>query len=260
MDHGFSFASVILSYFLVGGGMFTAALVGHQLPLSGALEAGGVLTAGAFAGGFVAARASRGQTILEPVIGAIAVIGTIVALAAATPLGKLIWAMAQDQTTTFVGAVGATGIVGALIGALVGEKLFGEATQSSIPWLLYAALSVFGASLLALLCASIVVFGRAQVDQRQTTLDLGQVLLIGIGAGCLLAGLAIGASARTRPLFASLLGGGLGVAGFFALVTRASPPDKDAAAGVAILAAGGALVTLIGTALGWSMFGRRGAA
>jgi hypothetical protein len=95
---------------------------------------------------------------------------------------------------------------------------------------------------------------------RHTTLDLGTAILIGIGAGCLLAGLAIGASARTRPLIASLLGGGIGVAGFFALVTRASPPDKDATAGLAVLAAGGALVTLIGTGLGWAMFGRRGAA
>ena len=260
METGFSFASVILSYFLVGGGMFTATLVGRQLPLSSAIAVGGVLTAGAFVGGFVAARASRGQTILEPVIGAIAVIGTIVALAAATPLGKLIWAIAEDQTMKFVGAVGATGIVGALIGAFLGEKLFGEATQSSIPWLAYAALSVFGANLLARLFASIVVFGRVEIEQRYTTLDLGQVLLIGIGAGCLLAGLAIGASARTRPLFASLLGGGIGVAGFFALVTRTHPPDKDAVTGLALLAAGGALVTLIGTGLGWSMFGRRGAA
>lgn len=260
MDNGFSFASVILSYFLVGGGMFTATLIGRQLPLSSALELGGVLTAGAFVGGFIAARASRGQTILEPVIGAIAVIGTIVALAAATPLGKLIWAVAEDQTMKFVGAVGATGIVGALIGSFLGEKLFGESTGSSIPWLLYAALSVFGASLLAMLFASIVVLGRVEVEAHHTTLDLGKAILVGIGAGCLLAGLAIGASARVRPLIASLLGGGIGLAGFFALVTRASPPDKDATAGLALLAAGGAVVTLVGTALGWSMLGRRGAA
>jgi hypothetical protein len=260
MDNGFSFASVILSYFLVGGGMFTATLVGRQLQLPSALAAAGVLVAGAFVGGFIAARASRGQTILEAVIGAIAVVGTIVGLAAATPLGKLIWVLAEDQTMKFVAGVGAAGIIGALIGAFLGEKLFGEETRSSVPWLLYSALSVFGAALLAMLCASIVVIGRVQVEQRHTTLDLGTAILIGIGAGCLLAGLAIGASARTRPLIASLLGGGIGVAGFFALVTRASPPDKDATAGLAVLAAGGALVTLIGTGLGWVMFGRRGAA
>lgn len=260
MDSGFSFASVILSYFLVGGGMFTATLVGRQFELPSALAAGAVLAAGAFVGGFVAARASRGQTILEPVIGAIAVIGTIVALGATTPLGRLIWALAEDQTMRFVGAVGAAGIVGALIGAFLGEKLLGEATRSSVPWLVYAALSVFGACLLAMLFSSIVVIGRAEVEQRHTTLDLGTAILIGIGAGCLLAGLAMGASARTRPLFASLLGGGVGVAAFFALVARANPPDKDATAGLAILAAGGAVVTLIGTGLGWAMFGRRGAA
>lgn len=136
----------------------------------------------------------------------------------------------------------------------------GEATQSSIPWLVYAALSVFGASLLAMLFASIVVLGRVEVEQHHTTLGLGKAILVGIGAGCLLAGLAIGASARTRPLIASLLGGGVGLAGFFALVTRASPSDKDAVTGLALLAVGGALVTLIGTGLGWSMFGRRSAA
>jgi hypothetical protein len=168
--------------------------------------------------------------------------------------------MAEDQTLTFVGAVGATGIVGALVGAFLAEKLLGEATQSSIPWLVYSALSVFGACLLAMLFASIVVLARVEVEDRHTTLDLGKALLVGIGAGCLLAGLAIGASARVRPLLASLLGGGVGVAGFFALVTRASPPDKDAALGLAVLAAGGALVTVIGTALGWGMFGRRRAA
>jgi uncharacterized membrane protein YeaQ/YmgE (transglycosylase-associated protein family) len=161
MDNGFSFASVILSYFLVGGGMFTATLVGRQLQLPSALAAAGVLVAGAFVGGFIAARASRGQTILEAVIGAIAVVGTIVGLAAATPLGKLIWVLAEDQTMKFVAGVGAAGIIGALIGAFLGEKLFGEETRSSVPWLLYSALSVFGAALLAMLCASIVVIGRA---------------------------------------------------------------------------------------------------
>lgn len=256
-DNRFSFASVILSYFLVGGGMFTATLVTSQLEVTGPYTGLAVLAAGALLGGFIAARASRGRTLLEPVIGAVAVVATIVGLAATTPVGKLIWAMAQDQTVKFIAVVGGTGIIGSLIGAFFGERLFGEETRSSIPWLLYTALSVFGACLLSTLFASIVVLGRVEGGDGNPSDALGKAILIGIAVGCLLAGLAVGASARVRPLIASLLGSAIGVAGYFALVTRASPPDNNATAGLALLAAGGAILTLIGTGIGWAAFGRR---
>lgn len=256
MGKGFSFASVILSYFLVGGGMFTATLVGSELRLAGEIPAYALLAAGAFVGGFVAARASRGQTILEPAIGAIAVVATIVGLAAGTPIGKLIWVLAQDQTMKFVGAVGLAGIVGALIGAALSEKLLGEATRSSLPWIIYTAMSAFGACLLATLFSSIIVLGTRAA--ASTADELGEVVLIGIGGGCLVAGLAVGASARVRPLIAAFLGGGLGVTGFFTLLARTTPDDRsDVAAGIAVLAGGGALITLIGTLFGWVAVGRR---
>lgn len=256
MDKGFSFASVILSYFLVGGGMFTATLVGSELKLGSEVAGYALLAAGAFVGGFVAARASRGQTILEPALGAIAVVATIVGLAATTPVGKLIWTLAQDQTLKFVGAVGLAGIVGALVGAFISEKLLGEATQSSIPWILYTAMSAFGACLLATLFASLLFLGDNAASRSK--LDLGMVTLIGIGVGCLIAGISVGASARVRPLLAALLGSGLGVACFFALITRAQPPaGSDAVAGFAMFSVAGGIVALIGTALGWATVGRR---
>lgn len=257
MDNGFSFASVLLSYFLVGGGMFAATLAGNELHLSGELAGYGVLAAGAFVGGFFAGRASRGQTIIEPAIGAVAVVATIVGLAATTPIGKLIWAMAQDQTIKFVAAVGLSGIVGAIGGAYLSEKLFGEATRSSIPWALYTAMSAFGASLLVTLFASIVVMTKNA--EAVSSEELGTILLIGIGSGCLVAGLAVGSSARVRPLIAAFLGGGAGIAGYFLLVMRSSPPsgDSDAVTGMAVLAVGGAIITLIGTAVGWGVVGRR---
>jgi hypothetical protein len=256
MGKGFSFASVVLSYFLVGGGMFTATLVGSQLQLGSELAGYALLAAGAFVGGFVAARASRGQTILEPAIGAVAVVASIVGLAAATPIGKLIWVVAQDQTMKFVGAVGLAGIVGALLGAWLSERLLGDATRSSIPWLIYTAMAAFGACLLATLLASIIVLGTH--GAAATADQLGQVMLIGIAGGCLIAGLAVGASARVRPLIAALLGGGLGVTGFFALVARTSQDDRsDVVAGIAVLASGGAVVTLIGALIGWLAVGRR---
>ena len=117
-------------------------------------------------------------------------------------------------------------------------------------------MSTFGACLLATLLASIIFLGDNAATR--SSLDLDMVVLIGIGAGCLLAGLAVGASARVRPLFAAFLGGGLGVVGFFALVARSQPEDhSNAAVGLAVLAVGGAIVTLIGTLFGWVSVGRR---
>lgn len=258
MNKGFSFASVILGYFLVGGGMFSATLLGGYLHLSGEYVLYGLIAAGAFVGGFIAARASRGSTILEPAIGAVAVVATIVGLAAGTPIGQQIWSSAHDDTLKFVGAVGGTSLVGALLGAFLSEKALGEATRSSIPWLLYTALATFGAALLATLVASIVLLGDNAATRSGA--DQGTMLLVGIGAGCLLSGLAVGASARARPLITASLGGAVGVAGYFTLITQATPPtDRDTLAGLIIIVVGGAIVTLIGTALGWVTVGRRAA-
>jgi hypothetical protein len=255
---GFSFASLILSYFLVGGGMFTGTLAAGALKAQSEVVVYLLLAAGAFLGGFVAARASRGSTILEPALGAVAVVATVVGLAASTAIGKMIWGAAQDQTVKFIAAVVAAGGGGAIAGAFVSEKLLGEATRSSIPWILYTALSTFGACLLIILFGSILFISR---DTGATADQIATMMLVAMGAGCLLSGLAVGASARTRPLLAALLGGGLGVAGFCALILRAVPShgsaDKDAVTGVVVLAVGGCIVTLIGALIGWVAVGKR---
>src|SRR5205823_11143792 len=116
---GFSFASVILSYFLVGGGLLAGMLVGGALELHGEAAFYALLAAGGFAGGFVAARASRGSTIIEPAIGAVAVVATIVLVAAGTEIGKLIWSFARDATMKLIVGVGLSSILGALGGAVV---------------------------------------------------------------------------------------------------------------------------------------------
>src|SRR5206468_2736400 len=89
---GFSFASVVLSYFLVAGGLFTGMLAAGYLKVSSELAIYAVLAAGTFVGGFVAGRASKGSTIVEPAIGAIAVIATIIGLLVGTDVGKAMWA------------------------------------------------------------------------------------------------------------------------------------------------------------------------
>ncbi len=257
---GFSFASVILSYFLVGGGLFLGALVTAALGIEAQYVAIVVIAIGTFIGGFIAARASRGSTIIEPAIGAIAVVGTVVAMIATTDLGKMIWAFARDESMKSVAIMGGASVVGAVSGAFVSEKLLGEATRSSLPWIIYTAFATFGTCVLGTIFASIVFVQRSQSEASVS--DVGIGLVIGIGGGCLLAGLAVGASARERPLLASLLGGGIGLAAFFYLIHHYTAhatggPERDAMIGLAIIAFGGALVTMIGTAIGWAAVGRK---
>src|SRR5258705_11131861 len=91
---------------------------------------------------------------MEPAIGAVAVVATVVVLAYSTELGKTIWAVGRDATAKLAAGVGLSRMFGALGGAFVSEKVFGEATESSLPWILYTALSIFGACLLAMLIAA----------------------------------------------------------------------------------------------------------
>src|SRR5687767_1260671 len=136
---GFSFASVILSYFLVAGGIamgliaMTLIETGGEALFYGALGAGGAL------GGFVAGRASRGTTIAEPAIGGVLVILTIVGVFVGTEIGEVLWAIGKDQVTRTVGIAGGAAAVGAIVGALVSEKMFGTHSQSSLAWLVHVA-------------------------------------------------------------------------------------------------------------------------
>ena len=253
---GFSFASVILSYFLVAGGLLSGTLlIGYTHTSSQPLQFV-MWAAGSFVGGFFAARASRGSTIIEPAIGAVLLIVTIVLMISGSSIGKLMWGSGEMTSVgKFIGELAGCLAVGALAGAFVSEKVMGEATLSGLPWVLYAALTAFGASFVGTFIAT-VLFAKGDGATVET---LAKMMLAGVGIGCLLGGLAIGASARLRVLGASFLGGAVGVAGFFLMITvqEGSTHDKDIVAGIAVLAAGGAIVTLIGSALGWATIGKR---
>ncbi|MCC6995509.1 MAG: hypothetical protein IT370_12935 [Deltaproteobacteria bacterium] len=258
--NGFSIASVILSYLLVAGGVVLA-LVGE---FAGKFDLGRytihmVMGAGAVVGGFLAARASRGSTILETAIGGGLVIVSLAALLYSTWFGGMIFALGQAKK----GALIAAGLcaVGGGLGAFVGERL-GESGKSSLPFLVYAAVAVLGGcflTYLTVMALSARSLGGLLSAQRSV---VGAQLLIGLGAGALVTGATCGALARTRILLASALGGAAGVFGFFFLVVRlfGNEMSGDNLRGSLVLAAGGGIVALVGSLVGWKTFGQRNAA
>lgn len=255
---GFSFASVVLSYFLVGGGMFTAMLIAGFAQVTSDVVIYSMMAAGAFVGGFIAGRASRAETVLEPAIGAVGVIGTIVGLAAGTEVGTFLWHVDRDSMVKLVGLVGGLAAGGALGGAWLSERLLGESTTSRGPWVLYAALATFGACLISTVITS-VLLATSSYAETASGHAMGTALIAGLGLGCLLAGLAIGASARVRPILASFVGAILGTAAYAVLLARSggtSGTSSEELMIISMFAIGGGVATVIGAGIGWATVGK----
>jgi hypothetical protein len=253
---GFSFASVLLSYFLIAGGTFFTLLIAGRIGVHSEYLGYIILAIGGALGGMVAARASKGSTIIEPAIGAVLLIASFIAVgvvASGADSHLLLLQPAMKGIALTSAACGGGGIAG----AFVAEKLFGNEKAGSGSWILYVMLAGFGAGVVG------TIFGGALGKGESGTL-LGVLALC-----CLIVGLAAGASATTRPLGASFLGGTLGVGAFLVLaiyvfVSVLSSHAEGAAAipsevyiGMAIMAVGAGIVTLIGALIGWATVGRK---
>jgi hypothetical protein len=263
---GFSFASVLLSFLMIAGGIAAAVVLLSELdlePFSSLITLCAVFGGGAFVGGFFAARASRGETIAEPAVGAVLLVGALAGLILATPMGRVLYNVVQEHLLRAALVSAGSALGGALVGAFLSEKLFGAATTWSFPWILYVALAVAGGCFVASLAAGIWRYGNLETStlggQVESDRAMGLTVFAGIAGGCVLAGLAAGASSRRRVLFASFLGAVAGVFGFFILTGRLvrASIDQNTLIGAGLIALGGGVITLASTALGWAVVGKR---
>jgi hypothetical protein len=257
---GFSFASVVLSYFLTAGGLLTGSILITKLHTTS--EVVGLLcwAIGSFIGGFFAARASRGSTIIEPAIGAVLVVATLVLSVMGGDSARAMWHAGGTGIGKFVAEVTAALVIGAVAGAFVSEKAFGEATTSGAPWILYSAFTSLGAMVMAAIVFVILaVRGDSSADKLAT------MVLVGSVAGALIGGIAIGASARMRVMGPAFLGGALGIVALTLLsLTQTGSGssglhESGAAAGVAIIAVIAGIVTMLGAGIGWTIWGKKNA-
>lgn len=253
---GFSFASVVLSYFLIAGGTFFAALFAGRMGVHSEYLGYIVLALGGFLGGIVAARASKGSTIIEPGIGAALLLGSVVALGVAgsdSSAHVVLLPSAMKAIALTAGAAAGGGIVG----AFVTEKLFADAEPAPLSWVLYVALATFGAGIIGTAIGTVAGKGQA-----------GAIFGV-LALCCLVVGVASGASARTRPLGASFVGGVLGIGGFQMLAiyvfraivssgggeTDKVPPELYL--GMAVIAVAAGLAAMIGALVGWAAVGSK---
>jgi hypothetical protein len=254
---GFSFASVLLSYFLIAGGTFGTALLAGRFGIRSEYLGYIILAVGGFLGGMVAARASRGSTIIEPAIGAVVLLASLIGLGAAVSGGDAQRALLLPSTMKAIALTAAASGGGGIGGAFLAEKLMGDEPPRYASWILFVAIAAFGAGVLGSTFGT--VLGRGDSGPL-----LGMLALF-----CFILGAATGASATERPLGAAFLGSAIGIGGFFYLTillfmalfnTKESAPQSipsEVYAGMAIMAVGAGIVTLIGAAIGWAAVGKK---
>ncbi|MCA9678009.1 MAG: hypothetical protein H6709_20695 [Kofleriaceae bacterium] len=251
---GFSWSSVILSYFQVAGGIAVGMILLVLIGASGEPAVYGALALGGAIGGFAAGRASRGTTITEPAIGGLLVIATIVAVFVGTGFGEFLWHVARGEISRIVLIAGAAAAAGALGGAVVAERVVGGHAASGAEWLAHVALAVLGASIVAL----VVVMGMVMHGGSENA--SAGAYFGAVAVGTLLSGLATGASAPRRLLLISLLATVVGVFGFYLLMAAlpgVKDKDGDAALGFLIIGAVFGLLTMLGSFIGWKTVGEK---
>lgn len=256
---GFSFGAVLLSYFLVAGGIALALILLAKAKLTGEAPFYGALALGGAIGGAFAARASRGSTILEPAIGGALVIATLVGVFVGTEAGEVLWNAAKDEIVRTVAIAGACAAAGAILGAMAAERLPGAHSQGSAVWLVHVTAATLGACFVA----TIVAVGFAFHGETDSD-TLGGVFFAATAIGALLTGLVIGAAAPRRILGITFLGVVAGIMGFYLLIAALPTTKNDeagkAALGFLIIGAGCGLLAMLGGAIGWRAVGRRSAA
>jgi len=257
---GFSPATVLLSFFMVAGGICFGLLALRGLapaPSDGAIVV--AFAAGGLAGGVLAAGAGRAPTLAGPLLGAALACLTLGGMLSTTAVARL---LPGDPTRDAI-ASSTAAFAAALVGAALSARLSGARLASSLWAAIRVAVAVAGGCFLSFLAAGLVRFASfepASVSAELATDRASQATIFaGIVGACLLTGLAAGAAATRRARLAWFLGAAAGVLVFFLAATsfRGQRVDGSGVLGAGVVALGGGLVTWVSGAVGWAVGGRR---
>ncbi|HLU65432.1 MAG TPA: hypothetical protein VKZ63_04125 [Kofleriaceae bacterium] len=236
MRNRFSLGWVVVSYFLICGGL-TAAGAAYALAAIEDPRAGhAAFFVGAAIGGFLAGRASPHRSYLEPALAASLVVVSIIAFVHATPMGKYGIALAKSAADVSVwkhaAIAGGLGFAGGFLGALVGEAMQPRRPGAlGLRWLLLGVFISAGALFVGSTAAAIILVNEAAEKA------LGQMMTGGLDPSRpLLSEDRITVAAAATAASASILGG---------LVTQLGAPVR-----ALLPSAGGAFLVLGGAVLG----------
>jgi len=257
---GFSLAWVVVSYFLICGGL-CAAVTGYALTgTDDPYTIGAALFVGAGLGGFLAGRASPHRSYLEPALAAAVVVASVVAFIYSTPLGRLLVESHRDEVVRAALQLGGVGSAGGLLGALIGE-----ATQRrrhgdrAFGWIIHATFIAAGALFAASTAAGLVLLNEAaqvailqswtggRPDQPLLSEHRVTVAVAAAGAAASFAtGLVTQMGAPRRALFPAAFGAGVVIAGAVMAIGWAAERAHELVGPAALFGAIAAALSLVG--------------
>ena len=187
---------VIGSYFLVSGG-FVLAFIGQMIlpvpPEKAIIGFYGLAAVASLFGGMVAARASKGDTILEPALGALLFIGSLVATFTMTTFGTAVAKLAghafPQDTTQFLAITGGCFFGGALVGAFLGERVGGDSQPGGIFKIAQSFFSVLGGMFIGVFAVALLMLQKASEGTKTSADDNAVMVLAGLAIGSALGGL-----------------------------------------------------------------------
>jgi MFS family permease len=268
----FSLGWIVVSYFLVLGGIAAALVITVAAEIRDRTIGYGLVAAGAAIGGLFAGRASPHRSLLEPAIAAALVIGSLVAFLSQTLLGQFVDVLIHAVTTEtaddrsdmwrHIGVIAGVAAAGGLIGGAIGElTASGTPSSGALRWMGMALLITAGALLASSLVSHVLLVDRALRDGGMARVWEGRTLvsddalvrstMIALAAGAFLGGLVTQAAAPVRRLAAIGAAVLLGYAALlFAVIDPRQGVDQSTALGVVVIAVGGALIAVIGAIVG----------
>jgi hypothetical protein len=259
----FSLSWVIVSYFLVAGGVVVAIAVAVAARITDPRAGYAVIAGGALVGGVFAGRASPHRAIVEAALAGALLVGSLLLFAKATPIGRLALAFGGDEVTTTMITSAVFAFGGGLIGSVLGELSRAvEPSDSATRWMFLAWLITAGALLLATIVSSVLVVDRAVAEQglyqawREGLVvddrDVAIAGVIALGVAAAVGGMVTQLAAPRRLAIAIGLAVAVGYAIMLGLAARGGSGDaspRDLAIGIGVLSAGGGVVAAIGAAI-----------
>ena len=239
----FSPVWVVVSYFLICGGLLAAAAgyaaVGARDPGAGYAA----FFVGAALGGFLAGRASPHKSYAEPALAAALVVVSVLQFVRSTPMGKMAMAFVGTEVNRHAMICGGLGFAGGFFGAVLGE-----ATQPRDPvllparWLVLGVIISLGALFAGGTAAAIVLLNdaaRAALDQMWATgaVDASKPLVTedrvvvaaaaAAASASLLGGFVTQLGAPRRMLLPSALGVAIAMSGVLLAIAAAAHRTKQ---------------------------------
>jgi hypothetical protein len=158
----FSLGWVVVSYFLVLGGIAGALVAAGVLELHERTHAYALVAAGAAVGGLFAGRASPHRSYLEPALAGALVVGSLIAFMSRTSLGPWLYTFGKETMWREAAIVGAIALGGGLVGAVIGElSAPREPSGNPLRWSGMTLLITAGALLASLIVSNVLMIDRA---------------------------------------------------------------------------------------------------